>query len=284
MNQKDKKATNEENGIIKKLNEYSDKKLSETLEDDRLTNVKEQIPNIGLNAEKDEKITAKEYIDFINKLTVPNTTEQSSHIRPDNIRIEAFIILMIILKDFFKKYFGLNFSSFKCQKVLGPSIAQMRKILNMEIYQILCYYKGNKKKIIEASQKLKNNREKRLFYYFMTRTYEELYSRYISGDINFPLFVGGTVRICGFTTLAKEIEKKKEKLRKKDKKGINKDYIEEKMRKFEKLSLNMINDIKEGNGERRGRKEKIFNPKIIPEFESWRKYFKDDSNGISLEE
>ena len=80
------------------------------------------------------------------------------------------------------------------------------------------------------------------------------------------------------------MRKKKEKLRKKDKNGNNVEFIEEKMRKFEILSLNMINDIKEGNGERRGRKEKIFNPKIIPEFESWRKYFKDDSNGISLEE
>ena len=287
MNQKAQKAISEENGMIKKINEYSDKKLSEPLEDDRLTNVKEQIPNIALNAEKDEKIPIKDIIDLINKPTASKTTtKQSSYSRPDNIRIEAFIALMVFLKYFFKKYFKLDFSSFKCQEVLGPSIAQMRKILNLKIYQILCYYKENKDKILKASKKLKNNREKRMFYYFMTRTYEELYSRYISGDINFPLFVGGTVRICEFTTLAKEIEKKKEKLRKKDKKRKNEELIEKRMRIFEKLSLNMINDIKEGNGERQGRKEKIFNIVTFPEFESKRKAFKEnnDNGGIDLEE
>ena len=61
----------------------------------------------------------------------------------------------------------------------------------------------------------------------MTRTYEEIYNRYISGDINFPLINNGTVRICNFITLEKEI---------KGKKGGAKE--------FEEISKNMIRDSK----------------------------------------
>ena len=210
----------DENFMVKKINDYSDKKLSDMMEDDKLTNI-EPTQNIGLNDKKNEKNIIKDNIDLNNKLTASNTNkDQNSYPRTDNVRVEAFIALMIFLKDFFKKFFNLDFSSFKCEKVLGPGIGQMKKILNLKIYQILCYYPKNIKKIIEASKKIKNKREKRLFYYFMTRTYEELYNRYISGDINFPLFNGGTVRICSFTTLVKEIKKKKKKKNQEKRKGV----------------------------------------------------------------
>jgi len=272
----------EENDIIKTIEEYSDKKVTETFEDDRLTNVVEQVPNINLE-EREETIPMEDIIYLINMLTLPNILELNPYSRPDNIRIEAFIAPMIFLKDFFKKYFKLDFSSFKCQEVLGPGIAQMRKILNLKIYQILCYYPKNKQKILEASKTLKNNNEKSLFYYFMTRTYEELYTRYTSGDINFPLFVGGTVRICSFITLAKEINKKIEKLRNKE---WDEQSIEEKMSVFENYSLNMINIIKVGIGERRERREKIFIIESIPEFESRRRTFKEkeDYHEMTLDE
>jgi len=45
----------------------------------------------------------------------------------------------------------------------------------------------------------------------MTRTYEEIYNRYVRGNINFPLFEGGIVTICEFITLKKEIEKRENK-------------------------------------------------------------------------
>ena len=271
------------NDMDKKINDIS----SEILEDDKLTNIKEQIPHLILN-ENDEKaknITIEDNIDLNHGLTATNTTEElNTHFRTDNIRIEAFIALMVFLKVFFLKFFNLDFSSFKCEEVLGPGIAQMKKILNLQIYQILCCYPANIIKILEASKRIKTKREQSLFYYFMTRTYEELYNRYITGDINFPLIRGGTVRICCFTTLAKEINKKKEKL--KDK-GKSQKYIGEKMAIFEKLSLNMIDDIKGGKFERKGKKEeKQFITVIISEFESKRMSFdeKDDYSGISLEE
>ena len=273
------------NDMDKKINDISSEILED--EDDKLTNIKEQIPHLILN-ENDEKaknITIEDNIDLNHGLTATNTTEElNTHFRTDNIRIEAFIALMVFLKAFFLKFFNLDFSSFKCEEVLGPGIAQMKKILNLQIYQILCYYPANIIKILEANKRIKTKREQSLFYYFMTRTYEELYNRYITGDINFPLIRGGTVRICCFTTLAKEINKKKEKL--KDK-GKSQKYIGEKMAIFEKLSLNMIDDIKGGKFERKGKKEeKQFITVIINEFESKRMSFdeKDDYSGISLEE
>ena len=267
--------------MIAKKNDYS----TEIFEDDKLPNIKEEISDIVLNHDNAENITIENNINLNHRLTATNTTEElNTHFRTDNIRIEAFIALMVFLKEFFLKFFNLDFSSFKCEEVLGPGIGQMKKILNLQIYQILCYYPANIIKILEASKKIKTKREQALFYYFMTRTYEELYNRYITGDINFPLFCGGTVRICCFTTLQKEINKKKEKL--KDK-GKSQKFIGEKMAIFERLSLNMIDDIKGGNFERKGRKEeKQFITVIINEFESKRMSFdeKDDYSGISLEE
>ena len=280
MKQKDiREPLNDMNG---KINEYS----LEIIEDDKLANIIEKIkiPNIELNEENVQNIIIEDNIDLNYRLTATNTAEElNTHFRTDNIRIEAFIALMIFLKEFFQKFFNLDFSSFKCEEVLGPGIGQMKKILNLQIYQILCYYPANFIKILEASRKIKTKREKTMFYYFMTRTYEELYNRYITGDINFPLIPGGTVRICCFTTLAKEIAKKKNKLRIK---GKSKKFIGDKMAIFERLSLNMIDDIKGGNLERIEKKEKTFITFIIREFELKRKSFdeKDDFNEIGLEE
>lgn len=50
----------------------------------------------------------------------------------------------------------------------------------------------------------------------MTRTYEELYNRYISEEVNFPIIKNGTLRIGQFITLKKIIQQKKEKLKKKN--------------------------------------------------------------------
>ena len=275
---KTSKAINDKN---KKINDLS----SEILEDDKLTNINEQIPNVELNDEKTEKNIIKDNIDLNNKSTTSKTTKKLSiHFRTDNLRIQAFIALMVFLKEFFNKFFNLDFSSFKCEEVLGPGIRQMKKILNLQIYQILCYYPANIIQILEATKNIKTKREHSLFYYFMTRTYEELYNRYITGDINFPLIRGGTVRICCFTTLKKEISKKKEKLRDK---GYSEKFIDKKMEIFEKLLLNMIDDIKGGNFERKGRKEeKQFITVVIREFEVKRISFdeEDDYSGTSLEE
>ncbi len=204
--------------------------------------------------------------------------------RIDNLRKEAFYIVMIYLKQFFKERYGLNFDSFKCDEVFGVSIGHMKKVLGLEIYQILCYYPENISKIINYIEKVElEQKEKLTFFYFMTRTYEELYKRYINGDVNFPIIKNGTIRINKFITLKKKIKEKTEKLQKQQK---TEKFIGTKIMAFSKLSKNMINDIKNGNNERKERKGKEFIIAVIDEFEIMKKNFLENnlSLGIELEE
>ena len=110
--------------------------------------------------------------------------------------------------------------------------------------------------------------KKKTFIYFMARTYEEIYNRYVSGNINFPLFEGGTVTICEFITLKKEIEKRE-----------NKGETKEKIAAIKNLSVNMMDDINEGKLERKERKKAPFNVFVfLEEFEVLRNMFKADIN------
>jgi hypothetical protein len=201
--------------------------------------------------------------------------------RRDNLRKETFYILMIYLKQFFKERYGLNFDSFKCDEVFGVSIGHMKKVLGLEIYQILCYYPENIVKIINYIEKAKfKNKEKLIFFYFMTRTYEELYNRYIIGDINFPIIKNGTVRINTFITLKKVIKEKTGKLWKRKK---TEKFIEAKIMAFAELSRNIINVIKNGNNERKERKGKEFITALIDEFETMRNNFLENNHSVGIE-
>ena len=91
----------------------------------------------------------------------------------------------------------------------------------------------------------------------MTRTYEEIYNRYIIGDINFPLINNGTVRICNFITLEKEIKWRKEKAK-----------------ELEEISKNMVRDIKGIIDKNEMTKSNIFAFEIEL-FEKMRNHFKE---------
>ncbi len=98
----------------------------------------------------------------------------------------------------------------------------------------------------------------------MTRTYKELYHRYIKGDIDFPLFEGGTVRITKFPTQQRVIKEK-----------INdENYVKNKSKAFEEIGKNIF----EGKSFDTFEKEE--------KFEIMRCKFKLDRNwdGMDLEE
>ena len=284
--------------IFKKIEDFSDSQINNEIKED-IINQKDTIININLdnvnqndknNGKKFGKNNSKEDLSnitttFKTKLTKIINSEKDDFIRKDNLRKEAFYVPMIHLKKFFKERFNLNFNSFKCDEVFGVSIPNMKKVLGLEIYQILCYYPENIKKIINMMEKteIMEQKEKMIFLYFMTRTYEEIYNRYIIGDNSFPLIKGGTVKINKFITLKKIIKRKEKKL-KNGKKTEN--FIRNKMQNFENISKNMINDIKNNKLEREKRKEKEFITVIIEKFEIIRSYFKADelSVEINLEE
>ena len=202
-----------------------------------------------------------------------NTEIALKNERADNLRRKAFYRPMIFLKEFFKEMFGLNFDCFKCEIIFGCSVRYFKVILGWKIYQILCCYKENKLQIMNFLERKINEDEKLMFFYFMTRTYEELYKHYITGNIDFPIFSDGTLRICKFITLKKAITMT-------DKKGKNK--IKD-INKFVELSMNMLDDIK--NKEREGGSvSEVPAPKIdIKIFEDMRNQFNEEATPSSIE-
>ena len=202
-----------------------------------------------------------------------NTEIALKNERADNLRRKAFYRPMIFLKEFFKEMFGLNFDCFKCEIIFGCSVRYFKVILGWKIYQILCCYKENKLQIMNFLKRKINEDEKLMFFYFMTRTYEEIYKHYITGNIDFPIFSDGTLRICKFITLKKAITMT-------DKKGKNK--IKD-INKFVELSMNMLDDIK--NKEREGGSvSEVPAPKIdIKIFEDMRNQFNEEATPSSIE-
>ena len=190
-----------------------------------------------------------------------------------NIRRSALFTLMRYLIIFFKEHFGLKLGSFNCIKVFGNNFRDFRKTMKMKIYKILCYYPKNRKLLMVFLETEKSEFKRLMFFYFMTRTYEELYKRYISGNINFPIIPNCTVSISDFITLKKVIEEKKEK----NYKNVS---------AFEELSKNMIYDLKTKARSRKKFVRKEFNIDNIDILEEMRNHFyeEDESSFLGLEE
>ena len=190
-----------------------------------------------------------------------------------NIRRSALFTLMRYLIIFFKESFGLKLGSFNCIKVFGNNFRDFRKTMKMKIYKILCYYPKNRKLLMVFLETEKSEFKRLMFFYFMTRTYEELYKRYISGNINFPIIPNCTVSISDFITLKKVIEEKKEK----NYKNVS---------AFEELSKNMIYDLKTKARSRKKFVRKEFNIDNIDILEEMRNHFyeEDESSFLGLEE
>ena len=207
-----------------------------------------------------------------NKLTTENTylgKKRKKELKPDNIRNCAFYTPMILLKKLFIQQLDLNFDSFNCNEVFGVSIGHMRQVLDLKIYQILSYYPKYFLKINEFSNKKVKNSKKYLFFYFMTRTYEELFTCYIKGNNNFPCIPNGTLTIYNFT-LKRTIKDKREIF---GKENEDKEYIEKWIDKFEKISKSMIEDLKNGKDERKEKKERKFITFVCEEFDEMRNTF-----------
>ena len=212
----------------------------------------------------------------LDNISNQNTTDVTNKVRTDNTRKTAFIFLMMFLKVFFLEEFDLDFQSFKCDEVFGNSIRNFKRVLKLKIYQILCYYPINAIKLLKFLDRKMTKNKRIMFFYFMTRTYEELYIRYINGNIDFPIIPNGTVRICKFMTLKKAINTK-------NKKGENKiKNVEE----FIHLSKNMLADFKTKGRTKDEYVDKPFITFEIGIFEKMRDNFNEEAlaSGMELEE
>lgn len=276
--------------LISELDHFSDSKINQKIDEEQIDlndkNIEKSFVNLNQNYENNEKASlVKNKPNSTSIITAASIelekVNEEECVKTNNTRKDAFNALMIFLKQFLKEKYDIDLETFKCDEVLGVGIAHMKKVLGLEIYQILCYYPENAIKILKVIENpLINKSEKLIFFYFMTSTYEELYNRYISGDINFPLFKNGNLRINSFITLKKEIQLKTEKLKKKKKSDK---FIKKTIEEFEKFSKNMINDIKSGDLERKERNEKKFYTFEFEVFENMRKYFEDIKKAKHME-
>jgi len=233
--------------------------------DDKL--VPEPLINLSQNNKK-SSFSLK--INELNKDNTPtacttNMTKDEQTHSSSITKSEAFLVPLLFIINFFWQIFNLELEVFNFEHFFAENISHFKVILEAKIYQILCYNSENFRKIKQLLIKFKNKREKKIFYYFMTRTYEEIYNRYISGDINFPLINNGTVRICNFITLEKEIKGRKEKAK-----------------ELEEISKNMVRDIKGIIDKNEMTKSNIFAFEIEL-FEKMRNHFKEKMISTSMD-
>ena len=270
--------------IISEINNYCDSQVNENEQDDKIdlkvVNVQNPIQVVSQNAKKEEKVSDIVFNNnTTNGLTIPSiNVDQDESIKTNNLMKDSFIIVMIILKKYLKKKYKLNIINFNCALVLGIGITHMKRVLNLKIYQILSYYPKYMIQIIKVIKDPKiSKKNKLLFFYLMTRTYEELYIRYVKGDINFQIDKGLTLRIPQIATLNKVLKQKEKELQKKNKSS---QFIKKSIEAFKNVSENMINNIKNGELERKPRNNKEEKPFIVfelEEFEKMRKHF-DETN------
>ena len=207
-------------------------------------------------------------------------------IRIDDLNKELYYFPMIFMKKYFKETFNLDFDSFECHKVLGMSIRYMKSSLGKTIRELLCFYQENIEKIKSKLDSKMGIEEKKKLNYFLNITYEELFNRYVNGDINFPIFKGGTLRINGFITLKKALLMKEKEWGKIKKFKNNEKLLKEKIVKFENYSRNIINEIKSGKREREVKKKGGGETATFKRFKKFGKSIKKniDSDGNGLEE
>ena len=308
--------------FIHDIEEFSDDQLKDenfkTPTDSKKTTYKEDLPNVNTNNIISTRNTTTNRITpntQNNNINTNNNTNNNTLLqekrkrifkveepeiekykRIDNLRKIAFFIIMIFFKDFFNERYDLDFDNFNCDEVLGISICHMKNVLNLQIYQLFCYYEEYKEKILSFIKNAKlNERAKNIFYYFMTRTYKELYKRCVSGNRDFPLYKKEdkfeNVKINKFITLKKAIEERREKLENKDLDNRSKKAT---LNAFENLCKNMISDIENGKNEKgpqenkkNKKNKKEFKPEEIEIFKYMRNQFPSDeelSKGMELEE
>jgi len=298
------------NNFYQEMDKYSDERFKEnnyeapnnskqqTTYKEDLTNPNNKNNNSTVDATPFTNNNTDENAANNNNIALPETkplifkTEEhqiEKYKRIDNLRRITFFVVMIFIKTFFKERFGLDFESFNCDKVLGISICHMKKVLDLQIYQLFCCCRGYKEKILYfIKHKKMNERARSIFYYFMTRTYKELYKRFVSENRFFPLSKKGdktvNIRINQFITLKKAIQEKTEKL---EKKGKDNESIQVAIKAFEDLCKNMISDIENEKNVKGSENEKEFKPPVIKKFTYMRNQFPSDDElpvCIELEE
>ena len=252
-----KRIKNKKNGINNNKNKYITQKKNRSSKNNIIFKTKKA------PLKKDE---------FYNKLK-----------KTENLRQTCFYTPMQFLKKYLNVEYGLNFGSINCKVILGKSIGYMKEPLELKVYQLLCFGCKNKEtldsliKIIEMDESKKFDENKKFILFFLlTRTYEELYNRYIDERFNFSFYYKDKkdekhITITNFITLQKAIDEEIKRLKKNKEEET---YIKRRIQNYSYLSIHMIKDIKAGKYVKQAKKEQsLKNPKKIEQLENWVKIF-----------
>ena len=181
--------------------------------------------------------------------TKAKTKTTKAKIRKDNLIKEAIKAPMKKFIKVLKHKYKIELNSPNWDQILGDNTAQRRRMLKLKIYQFLCFNIDNKKKIISL---LKKNEIPFPLMFYLTRTFEEIFTKYVNEDKIFVIKNSTTIINLSLPTLSQVIEEKKEEWREND------TYTNEKVSLFEEISKKLIDDINNGKNERIQKKEKIF--------------------------
>ena len=212
-------------------------------------------------------------------------SETDESFRHDNLRKELqkrpMNSVKIVIEGFIKnKKLNLNLD-----KVFGTSFEQNRAALDLNIYEILCLEKDNKK-ILEVADEELSGENKEKFRYFLIQKLKFIFEKYINNEKEFVIN-GKKYIIEEFKTLNDIIEEKREKnIKKKNnnnniinknvntenkkRKTYNTNYSEAKIVKFEEMSKKFLNNIKNGFFDERIKRKKknvFFIYKTIKKFD-----------------
>ena len=261
---------NKNNHFIEKVNTFSDENLQQeiTIEEKEYTSMSYNyhIPEYNRGNKNIIKEITKKEEGLSNEITIPETKfENDEPNQIFNLMSQDLFILINFLKDFFNTIYNVDISPFDYYGSFGTNIELIQFFLKLKIYQIFCFQYGNIAKILRVLKSKIRKEKKQVFIYFMTRTYEELYNRYISGDSFFPINKNKSININEFITLKDVIAKMK--INQEDK---NKNDIDSFIESSENMIYNISSEIK---NYRKIRKYKIT---YLEEFEKSRKDFEED--------
>ena len=236
----------ENTGLYHEMNE------KDKIEENNNTNLNGDIikNEIEINEAYPKKFSNIEDKMSINQISTKTKTKTTkAKIRKDNLIKEAIKAPMKKFIKVLKHKYKIELNSPNWDQILGDNTAQRRRMLKLKIYQFLCFNIDNKKKIISL---LKKNEIPFPLMFYLTRTFEEIFTKYVNEDKIFVIKNSTTIINLSLPTLSQVIEEKKEEWREND------TYTDEKVSLFEEISKKLIDDINNGKNERIQKKEKIF--------------------------
>ena len=199
-----------------------------------------------------------------------NKKEKKSH--RDNSIKEGIKALLLIIKIIIEIFGNITLPKFDCNEFVRGTL-QNKILLKSKIYQI---FGSNEdyKKILEETEPA-NPENKKIFNYFLTRTFNYLFQKYYLNDRVF-LIEGKKETITSFRTFSEEKKRRKEKVYELD----NEEKKEEKIKNFIEASELIFSNF-EGCKTRERAKLKHYDEIKIDKFEN---YLEQNNNIIDNKE